>query len=376
MNTAGKELLKTYMACVEIAMRMQKCGVSFDHKRAAIHRRKLGRRKREAKQQIQDIAKLFDYDDFNPNSVQQMCGLFYGKMGIKARHYSKITGDASLDEEALSELVTHPNELVRNVVRSTLRYRKNKKLLEYVDVGNVGEDGRVHISWNPTGARTGRWTSSPQLQNIPKPVMKKIKSGPRHGEAYVKAPGLRDIYVANRPGDWVVCADYDQLELRIAALITQDDDLIKLFKDGKDPHAQNAADMFGYSDPSQVQKFERDMAKVWIYQRLYDGTPEAIWKHVAVDFPAYTLADSYRNRETYDRKHPAMIRWHRNALAEAQEVKHIVSPLNGLVMQFYSRVEASKVYNYPVQSTAAAIITPINPKPSRNAVRRARSPRS
>jgi len=204
--------------------------------------------------------------------------------------------------------------------------------------------------------------SQPNLQNIPKPVKKKIARGPNKGEWRTTSPGLRDIYVAHTPGDWIVCADYDQLELRIVALLANDEPLIKVFQRGEDPHAVNAASMFGYDNPADVGKAERDVAKVWIYQFIYGGGEEAIWKHVSVDFPSYTLKQSYKNRESFDKDHPAFGLWHDQAFKKALKEKSITAPLSGHRLEFYGRVEAAKVYNYPAQHTAADILNPAIPK--------------
>jgi len=362
---AGWKIFRQHMENMHIAMLMERTGVPWDSERAKKHLKVLRPRYRRARNQLQNLAAAFGIENFNPNSPAQVSSLFYGKMQARVKYRSKKTGAPSSDEKALSDMVTHPNEFVREGARAMLRYRKNEKLLAYLGWSKKGgedvriaADGRMHITWNPQGARTGRWSSSPNLQNIPKPVRKKIKHGPRKGEWRVVAPGLRDVFLPLRPGDWVVCGDYDQLEMRIAALVTEDEDLIELFRAGGDPHAENAAAMFGYDSPDKVSKDERDMAKIWYYQRMNDGSPEAIWKHVAIDFPNYTLKESYRNRDAYDAAHPMLARWHHDEFKRAREERCVRTPISGLTLPFFSRVEKSKVYSYNIQGAAADILNP------------------
>ena len=359
LGKPGWDVYNTYIEAMKIAMKMQRAGVRVDPSRFAQHREVLSRRKREAEKQVMTVADSFGITPLNLNSTPQMRHFFFGKMQVHPKYRSEKTDLPSLDERALTDMIVHPNDLVKVASRATLRYRKNKKLLEYLDRDRLTSDNLTHITWKPHGAKTMRWSSSPNLQNIPKPVRKKNK---RTGEWRVVSPGLRDIFVAHTPGDWVVCADYDQLELRIIAMLAGDLPLLETFKNGDDPHAANAAGMFGYSNPREVGTDERDMAKVWIYQAAYGGTPEAIWKHVVVDFPNYTLKQSIQNRKDYFLQHPSIPRWHDTSLRQAQDERSIKAPLSGHILEFYSRVEANKVYNYPVQHTAADVINPTVPK--------------
>jgi DNA polymerase-1 len=195
------------------------------------------------------------------------------------------------------------------------------------------------------------------LQNLPKPVTEKIKSGPNKGQFRVVAPGLRDCYKSHVKGGWIVCADYDQLELRIIALLAGDKPLIDLFNAGKDPHAANAADLFGVP-VEEVIKQQRQMAKVAVYQVCYGGTPEELWKAIIVEFPKFDLGSAFRMHKMWFKKHPAISAWHERQLKSARDNQYIEAPLSGHRLPFYSRVKSTEVYNYPVQHTAADIINP------------------
>src|SRR5439155_1072545 len=127
----------------------------------------------------------------------------------------------STDEATLHELVdAHP------MIPLFLEYRQLFKLVStYIDAlpKSVGEDGRVHSTFNVEGAATGRLSSqNPNLQNIP------IR-GSLGGE-------IRKAFIAPK-GKVLLGADYSQIELRIMAHLADDPGLKKAFKEGLDVHA-------------------------------------------------------------------------------------------------------------------------------------------
>lgn len=361
---AGPETMVLLMKLWHVALKMQRAGFKVDTSKFGEHSVALHGRMNRAYHEVCAIARKFGIKELNPNSVPQLRRLIYNKMRVKAKRFSPTTGEPSTDERTLKDMITSPNQLISGFSRGMLRYKKNQKLLQFLDESKLDDNDVLHVAWNPSSTRTQRWAPSPNLTTTPKPVIRKLKRK-RSGEAqrgtYVIAPGLRNIYVAFDDG-WVVCGDYDQLELRLLAQLTNDKKLIEIFLRGRDPHAENAADWFGCS-LNEVSKDERDMCKVGIYEIYYGGTPEGLWKNVVVDFPDFSLADAYKIHARYKKSHPELPEWHRESLAETKRTRRVIAPLSGAQQISYSRfVEAQKIYNWPVQRTASELINPTIPK--------------
>jgi DNA polymerase I len=212
----------------------------------------------ELQQRIGDLeSEIYGHvgHDFNINSTQQLSDVLFGELNLqtaKRRNKTK-TGHRSTGIEVLEELRgVHP------VVDLILEHRQLQKLKStYVDALQVLVDpatGRVHTSFNQTGASTGRLSSSdPNLQNIPI----RTETGRR----------VRRAFVA-RPGEMLLSADYSQIELRVLAHMTSDPTLLQAFAEGEDPHAVTAAEVLGVP-LEQVTSNDRRIAKMVNYGVLY-----------------------------------------------------------------------------------------------------------
>ena len=159
---------------------------------------------------------------FNPNSPKQLGEMLFDTMGLP--HGKKTQRGWSTDAETLESLRDYP------LVEDILQYRAYQKLNStYVEglLKVIGEDGRIHSTFNQTEARTGRLSSdNPNLQNIP--IRTELGSQ------------LRAYFIA-KPGCVLVDADYSQIELRILAHITGDEHMQQAFLNGEDIHRSTAA---------------------------------------------------------------------------------------------------------------------------------------
>jgi DNA polymerase-1 len=172
----------------------------------------------------------------------------------KRKRRSKTkTGHISTGSDVLEELRgTHP------IIDLILEHRQLQKLKgTYVDALQTLIDpntGRVHTSFNQTGAATGRLSSSdPNLQNIPI----RTDTGKR----------VRRAFMA-REGSMLLSADYSQIELRVLAHMAQDPTLMEAFLKGEDPHAVTAAEVLGIPF-EEVTSEHRRVAKMVNYGVLY-----------------------------------------------------------------------------------------------------------
>jgi DNA polymerase-1 len=203
--------------------------------------------------------------DFNINSTPQLRHVLFDKLQLPVLKKTK-TG-ASTDFEVLEQLAAAGHE----VPRLLIEYRELAKLRStYVDAlpGYVNPaTGRIHTSFNQTGAATGRLSSSdPNLQNIP------VRT-PR-GEA------IRRAFVA-APGWLLLTADYSQIELRLLAHLSGDPAFVQAFEQGGDIHRQTAAIIFGVPQ-DRVTPEMRARAKTINFATIYGQGPFALSRQLGI----------------------------------------------------------------------------------------------
>lgn len=212
------------MPLVPIIADMEMKGVLLDVPYLAVLGVELGERLAQFEQEIYAAS---GYGEFNINSFQQLSDLLFGKLGISPQGLKKTkSGHYSLTADVLDNLNNdHP------IIPLIKGYRQLAKLKStYVDALSALVNpytGRVHTSFNQTGASTGRFSSSdPNLQNIPI----RTEEGRRVRQAFIAPPDHQLLSV-----------DYSQIELRILAHYSGDEALVQAFAEGRDIHASTAA---------------------------------------------------------------------------------------------------------------------------------------
>ncbi len=210
---------------VSVLSEMEETGIYLNRKRLEEKSVEIGNRLQSIEQDIFDMAG----ESFNINSPKQLGAVLFDRLGLPASKKTK-TG-YSTNVEVLEGLRgKHP------IVESILSYRTLSKLKStYLD--SLGElvfekTHRIHTTFNQTVTATGRLSSSdPNLQNIP-----------------VRTDEGRQIRMLFEPGegyDALLSADYSQIELRLLAHMSGDDNFIDAFRQGQDVHARTAAEVFG-----------------------------------------------------------------------------------------------------------------------------------
>jgi DNA polymerase-1 len=189
-------------------------------------------------------------EEFNVNSTPQLRAILYDKLGLSPGRKTK-TG-FSTNAATLEKLRgMHP------IVDSILSYREVEKLRSTYGeslLSEVAPDGRIHASFNQTVARTGRISSDhPNLHNIPV----RTDEGRRLRKAFVPSPG-----------HVLLVADYDQIELRVIAHLSQDPGLVQAFAERRDIHRATASRVFGVA-PEDVTFNQRSRAKMVSYGLAY-----------------------------------------------------------------------------------------------------------
>jgi len=226
---------------IPIIKKMHDVGVAID----AEYLKELGKKYHKMLNGIEvKIFKLAD-KEFNVASPKQLGEILFDHLKLEIKNHKKTGGGAKSTKG--SEL-----EKLRD-----MDHRELSKLLgTYIDLipTLIKDDGRIHPTFIQTGAATGRMASTdPAVQNIP------IKT--ELGRA------IRDAFIAKK-GFVLVAFDYSQIELRIAAILSGDKKLVKIFEGGEDVHTAVASQVFGVS-LDKVDKEMRRQAKVINFGILY-----------------------------------------------------------------------------------------------------------
>lgn len=190
--------------------------------------------------------------DFNLNSTQQLGVVLYEQMGLPILKKNK-TGP-STDSSVLTKLaVDHP------IAEKILNYRSLEKLQSTYVRSLPGlihpKTNRIHTSFNQTVAATGRLSSNnPNLQNIP------IRT--EEGRL------IRRAFIPSHPENFLLSADYSQIELRVLAHLSEDPNLVQAFQNGEDIHTATAA-IINHCEIADVTKEQRYRAKAVNFGILY-----------------------------------------------------------------------------------------------------------
>ncbi|MBQ3855007.1 MAG: DNA polymerase I, partial [Anaerovibrio sp.] len=280
--------------------------------------------------------------EFNVNSPKQLGEVLFEKLGLPVLKKTK-TG-YSTNAEVLEQLRgAHP------VIEKILSYRIWTKLKStYLDgISQLinSRTGRVHTSFNQTVTATGRLSSSdPNLQNIPV----RREEGKKIRQLFEPGPGY----------DYLLSADYSQIELRVLADMSEDKSFIKAFNENEDIHARTAAEVFGV-DISEVTPQLRRSAKAVNFGIVYGISDYGLSQDLKI-----TRKEAAGYIESYFEKCPGVKAFIDKTVAEAHT--------NGYVQTLFGRrrdLPAINSSNYnqrmlaermamntPIQGTAADII--------------------
>lgn len=279
-------------------------------------------------------------EEFNILSPKQLGHILFEKLGLPPIKKTK-TG-YSTNAEVLEKLqYQHP------IVSLVLEYRQLTKLNStYVEGLSkvIAPDGRIHTSFQNTVTATGRLSSTePNLQNIP------VRTA--------LGAEMRTMFVS-RPGWVLVDADYSQIELRLLAHMSGDEEMIRAFRDGVDIHTVTASQVFGVS-PDRVTSDMRRAAKAVNFGIVYGISPFSLSQDIHV-----SVAQAKNYMEKYF-AHYAGVRAYMDGVVEQGKSQGYVSTLYGRrrwlpelkSSNFNTRSFGERVaLNMPIQGTAADII--------------------
>jgi DNA polymerase-1 len=231
-----------------VLQQVERNGVLIDSDLLAKHSAEIGQRLLEIEKQAHELAG----QPFNLNSPKQLGEIFFDKLKLPVVKKTP-SGSPSTDEEVLQKLAEDyplPKVLLEYRSLAKLKSTYTDKLPKMVNAAT----GRVHTNYGQAIAVTGRLSSNdPNLQNIPI----RTAEGRRIREAFI-APA----------GSVIVSADYSQIELRIMAHLSGDENMLRAFAAGEDIHRATAAEIFGLA-LSEVSGEQRRYAKVINFGLMY-----------------------------------------------------------------------------------------------------------
>ena len=327
------------MPLVPVLADMERNGVRLDTKALDDVRTTFTQRMTELEQEIYQLAG----ESFNIASPRQVGEILFGKLKIVEKAKKTKTGQYQTSEEVLQSLSSkHP------IVEKILAHRGLKKLIgTYVDALPRlinPNTGHIHTSFNQCVTTTGRLSSSdPNLQNIP-----------------VNSEDGKEIRKTIIPdeGEIFFSADYSQIELRVMASMSGDENMIEAFTSNADIHAATSAKIF-HKPISAVTKEERSKAKRANFGIIYGISVFGLAQNVGIDRgEAKALIDGYfatfPGVHTFmeESKKKAAEKGYAETLYHRRRYLPDITSRNGTVRAIAER----NAINAPIQGTAADII--------------------
>jgi DNA polymerase-1 len=322
----------------QVLQRMERTGVLIDADLLAKQSNELGQKMLDLERQSYEVAG----QPFNLASPKQIGELLFVKQQLPVVKKT-ASGAPSTDEEVLQKLAEDyplPRLILEHRGMAKLKGTYTDKLPRMVNA----RTGRVHTSYGQAIAVTGRLASNdPNLQNIPI----RTAEGRRIREAFI-AP----------PGHVIVSADYSQIELRIMAHISNDENLLHAFAQGLDVHRATAAEIFGIT-PVEVSNEQRRYAKVINFGLIYGMSAFGLASNLGISREA---AKQYIDR--YFQRYPAVARYMDETRQSAKATGYVetvfgrrlwlaeINSPNGPRRQGAERA----AINAPMQGTAADLI--------------------
>lgn len=289
--------------------------------------------------------KIFDLsgENFNMNSPKQLGEVLFEKLKLDPKAKKTKTGQFATSEDVLQKLAGK-----HEIIASILEYRTLQKLKStYVDA--LPEqidpiDNRVHTTYAQTVAATGRLASvNPNLQNIP------IRT--------LRGQQIRGAFVADN-GNKIISADYSQIELRLIAEISGEENMIEAFQNGEDIHAATAAKLFKIP-LDEVTKTQRSQAKSVNFGIIYGQGAFGL-----ADQTGMSRTEAKAMIDAYFQTYPRLKEYMSEQVVKARELGYVstllgrkrhLNDINSTNFVVKGHAERNAV-NAPIQGSAADII--------------------
>ena len=325
---------------IKVLSKMESEGFNLDSKF-------LGKMETDLNKEIKELEEIIFQsagESFNLSSPKQLGLVLFEKLKLVDKPKKTRTGQYSTSEEVLSILAKK-----HKIIDDILNWRSlNKLQTTYVKAlpSEVNsKTNRIHTVFNQAVASTGRLTSNkPNLQNIP--VRTK------------KGQLIRKAFIPRDKNHLIICADYSQIELRIIASLSEDLNMIKAFKEGKDIHLSTAAKVYNIPEDS-VTRRQRSNAKTVNFGIIYGVSAFGLSQQTDLN-----RIESKEMIDTYYKSYPKLKEYMSSQIQYARENGFVstllkrrrylkdINSQNAIVRGAAERT----AINAPVQGSAADII--------------------
>ncbi len=325
------------MRLVGVLAEMEYTGVKIDARMLTAMSKELDRQLAVITKNVYEFAGT----EFNLNSPKQLADILFGKLGLTPVKRTKTGYSTNVDVlEELAPLHPLPAEVLHYRTLSKLKSTYVDALPEMVNP----RTGRLHTSLNQTVTATGRLSSSePNLQNIPV----RTDVGRQIRRAFIAEPGRS-----------LLSADYSQIELRVLAHMSGDDNLIRTFTEEQDIHTRTASEIFGLS-PEEVTAEMRRKAKAVNFGIIYGISAFGLARDIGV-----SNAEAKRYIESYFARYPKVRDFIASTIGRARAAGYVSTLLGRrrYIPELSSSAAAVRSFgermavNTPIQGTAADLI--------------------
>jgi len=323
---------------VPVLLAMERHGVLIDREKLEAQSQELGREILALEQQAYQAAG----QPFNLGSPKQIQEILFERQKLPVKKKTP-SGQPSTDEDSLAELALDhplPRLILEHRALSKLKSTYTDKLPRSINPAT----GRVHTTYSQTTAVTGRLASNePNLQNIPI----RTPAGRRIRACFIAPPGAK-----------LMSADYSQIELRIMAHLSGDENLRRAFAEGEDVHRATAAEVFGVP-LGDVEADQRRIAKVINFGLIYGMSSFGVAQNLGID---RGTAQTYIER--YFARYPGARRYMDETRRRARELGYVETVFgrrlwlpelrSGAPVRRQAAERAA--INAPMQGTAADLI--------------------
>ena len=338
-------LLQVYLELeaplIPVLVEMEYWGICLDAKFLQDYAQVLQAERQTLQEKILQLAK----QDFNLDSPKQVGEVLFDTLKLPYKGRKTKVGHYVTNEEKLSELQDQ-----HEIIPLLLDYRRLSKLLStYVLalpqlISPV--TGRLHTSYNQGLTATGRLSSQqPNLQNIP------IKTE--------QGREIRKAFVPQAQGDWILmAADYSQIELRLMAALSQDEQMLQAFQLREDIHARTAARIF-QTELEQVSKAQRYQAKTINFSIIYGAGARNIAQNLNIK-----PAQASQLIKAYFEEFSGIKTYMENVVSQARELGYVqtIKGRRRYLRDLQSRNQLARSHaernavNTPIQGSAADLI--------------------
>jgi DNA polymerase I len=328
------------MPLVEVLKDMEKEGIAIDKQALLDYSKELEIRLLELDEGIKSLAGVH----FNIDSPRQLGDVLFEHLKIDPKAKRTKTGQYATSEDVLMK-----HEHDHPIISLILEFRQLRKLKStYVDpLPTLCDpvDGRIHSHFMQTVTATGRLSSNnPNLQNIP------IRTA--------KGREIRRAFVPRSEDYKLMAVDYSQIELRIIAALSGDENMIKAFKQGLDIHAATASKVFNVALEA-VTREQRSAAKAVNFGIIYGQSAFGLAQNLRI-----SRTEAKQIIDSYFEQFPTIRTYMDNVIAKAREKGYVetimkrrrylpdINSANAVVRGFAER----NAINAPIQGSAADII--------------------